>query len=63
MTQAKFFIRDCNGNIVGNPKGYRTIKGAIQQQNQKGSPAYNAIWKAYWDHGAILHVVSNIKQG
>ena len=22
------FIRDCQGNIVGNPKGYKTYKGA-----------------------------------
>ena len=42
-----FFIFDCNGRIVGNPKGYRTIKGAIQQQDRKGSPAWRAIWKAF----------------
>jgi hypothetical protein len=43
----RFFIFDCNGDIVGNPKGYRTIRGAIQQQSQKGSPAWRAIWAAY----------------
>ena len=42
-----FFIFDCNGRIVGNPKGYRTIRGAIQQQDRKGSPAWRAIWAAY----------------
>lgn len=43
----KFFIFDCNGRIVGNPNGYRTIRGAVRQQNQHGSPAYKAIWAAY----------------
>lgn len=65
-----FFIRDCNGKIVGNPNGYRTFKGANQQQNQKGSPAYNAIWKAYYEaEKAYIKgsnapaMVSSIKQG
>ena len=42
-----FFIRDCNETIVGNPKGYRTMRGALIQQNKPGSPAYKAIWAAY----------------
>lgn len=42
-----FYIFDCNGRIVGNPKGYRDIKQAIKQKNLKGSKAYNAIWEAY----------------
>lgn len=41
------YIKDCNGNIVGNPKGYKTIKSAIKQTEKVGSPAYNAIWNAY----------------
>lgn len=45
--QGNFFIRDCNENIVGNPKGYATMRGAIAQQNRPGSPAYRAIWAAY----------------
>lgn len=24
----RFYIRDCQGNIVGNSKGYATMKGA-----------------------------------
>ena len=43
----RFFIRDCNGDIVGNPKGYRTMRGAMQQQNQRGSPAWRAIYEAF----------------
>ena len=44
----RLYIRDCNGDIVGNPKGYRTMRGALQQKEQKGSPAYRAIWAAYY---------------
>ena len=43
-----FYIRDCNNRIVGNPRGYRTIRGALAQQNRVGSPAFNAIWDAYY---------------
>lgn len=42
-----FFIFDCNGRIVGNPKGYRTIRGAIREKERKGSPAWRAVWAAY----------------
>lgn len=28
-----FFIFDCNNDIVGNPKGYKTHKGASTQCN------------------------------
>ena len=42
-----FFIFDCNGDIVGNPKGYRTMRGALRQQDRRGSPAWRAIWTAY----------------
>ena len=28
-----YFIFDCNDEIVGNPKGYKTYKGALTQCN------------------------------
>ena len=40
-----FFIRDCNGRIVGNPKGYKTMRGA-QAQTSPRKPAGRAIWAA-----------------
>ena len=43
----RFFSFDCNGDIVGNPRGYRTMRGALQQQDRRGSPAWRAIWAAY----------------
>jgi hypothetical protein len=30
-----YFIYDCNGSIIGNPKGYRTFRGAERQQNTR----------------------------
>lgn len=47
MSDNRFFIRDCNDNIVGNPKGYATFRGAIAQYNNTRSPAYRAAWVAY----------------
>jgi len=43
----RFYIYDCNGRVVGNPKGYRTMKGALREQERKDSPARRAIWAAY----------------
>lgn len=43
----RYFIRDCKDNIVGNPKGYPTFRGADIQANSVGSKAYEAIWTAY----------------
>lgn len=34
-TLANFFIFNVNGDIVGNPKGYRTLKGAERQANSR----------------------------
>lgn len=44
--QGNFFIRDCNDNIVGNPKGYATMRGAQAQANIR-KPAGRAIRDAY----------------
>lgn len=43
----RFFIRDCNDTIVGNPAGYATMRGAARQQDNPRAPAYRAIWAAY----------------
>lgn len=42
-----YFIFDCSGNIVGNPRGYRTYKGARIQENSPNSTARKAILIAY----------------
>lgn len=43
-----FFIRDCNDNIVGNPNGYRTIRGAHQQANGKYTKVSNQLWATFY---------------
>lgn len=30
-----FFIYDCKDNLVGNPKGYPTLRGASRQANTR----------------------------
>lgn len=42
-----FFIRDCNDTIVGNPAGYRTIRGAIAQEKNPRTKAAQAIREAF----------------
>ena len=42
-----FYIFDCNDNIVGNPKGYRTIRGAQAQTNNHRSKIYCDLWAAF----------------
>lgn len=42
-----YFIRDCNGNIVGNIKGYNTFKGANRQADIIDSKAYKQIYDAF----------------
>jgi len=49
----RFFILDCNGQIVGNKLGYATIRGAIRQSELEGSPASRAIWAAFHAKRAI----------
>lgn len=48
------FIFDCLGNIVGNPKGYRTFKGARIQQDNPKSKANIAILQAVGHYDASL---------
>jgi hypothetical protein len=42
-----YYIYDCNDQIVGNPKGYRTFRGANQQANGKRSKVYQVLWDRY----------------
>jgi hypothetical protein len=41
-----FYIRDCNDQIVGNPNGYATMRGAEAQYANHRSKVYRAIWAA-----------------
>lgn len=42
----RYFIFDCQLNPVGNPKGYRTHRGAMQQASAKNSKLKYALWAA-----------------
>jgi hypothetical protein len=44
-----YFIRDCNDQIVGNPKGYRTFRGANQQANSRFSKINRELWNRLYD--------------
>jgi len=62
MQQERYFIRDCNGKIVGNPSGYRTHNAAFRQSNMRTAPAYKAIWQAFYDRANTDdNLVSTIK--
>ena len=45
MQTYRFFIFDCHDKIVGNPKGYRTHKGASRQVNTR--KLQNQIWETF----------------
>lgn len=42
-----YFIYDCFNNVVGNPNGYPTFKGANRQANMRTSKAFKAIWDSF----------------
>jgi hypothetical protein len=48
-----FFIFDCNGSIVGNPKGYATHKGAQQQANCEKTKTWGQLWNSYNLNGRL----------
>lgn len=52
--ETRYFILDCNGEIIGNPNGYRTFIGAERQQNGKLSAL---IWERY---NARENIESNV---
>ena len=43
----KYFIYNCVGDVVGNPKGYPTYRGASQQAFSTKTKAYAEIRAAY----------------
>ena len=47
MQNYRFFIFDCHGQIVGNPKGYRTHKGASRQAHTRS--LQDLIWQRFYN--------------
>jgi hypothetical protein len=44
--EQKYFIFDCLGEVVGNKKGYRTIRGAQHMRDSKA--IQDSIWGTYY---------------
>lgn len=44
--EKRYFITNCNDQVVGNPKGYRTFKGANQQANGR-TKLRNLLWDTF----------------
>jgi hypothetical protein len=62
----RYYIFDCNGKMVGNPFGYKTIGSATAQTERRGYTVYEAIWRAFRAARAINsnnNLVNSIKQG
>ena len=50
-----FFIFDCNGDIVGNPKGYRTHRGAESQCKLNGkTKIMQTLWNRFHDKAQTM---------
>lgn len=43
----RYFITDCQGNPIGNPKGYRTPRGAHQVCESRNSRIKSEIWARF----------------
>ena len=56
-----FYIKNCNGEIVGNVKGYRTIKGASRWAKTRSMQ--NLLWDTFYkketDSNLVWEIVSN----
>lgn len=45
-----FYIKDCYGNIVGNPKGYKTMRGAKAQADSVKTKIGKHLWAMHEKH-------------
>lgn len=51
-----FYIFDCNDNIVGNPRGYKTHKGAQTQCNldrAKPTKTMALLWDRFYARAQV----------
>lgn len=56
-----FFIYNCNGDLVGNPAGYATFRGADRQS--KIGKVRDALWAAFYDRAdKSIRTVITIRQ-
>lgn len=57
---SRFFIRDCDGRILGNPQGYLTHASA-KRGIRKGTKALDHAWAAAFARGGNGCLVWQIK--
>lgn len=58
-----FFIFDCNNDIVGNPKGYKTHRGAQTQCNldkSKPTKTMSLLWDRFYARAQMTGEKSRI---
>lgn len=60
MKERRYFIRDCNGRVLGNPKGYDSHDSA-KRGIRKGTKALDHAWAAAFAHGGNSALVWQIK--
>lgn len=61
-----YYIFDCNGQMLGNPNGYKNYSTASAQTNRKQATVYIRIWRAYRlakQKNPNFNLVCSIKQG
>ena len=58
-----YFIYDCFNNVVGNPNGYPTFKGANRQANMRTSKAFKAIWVNFHIQNEVLDAAGEPQYG
>lgn len=61
---SRFYIFDCFGNIAGNIKGYRTMRGAMQQAGSAKTKLNNYLWQrseSYYSDNETTKLIYSIK--
>lgn len=64
MKPNRFYIFDCFGNIAGNLKGYRTMRGAMQQASSPKTKLNKYLWQraeSYFPANYTTKLVYSIK--
>lgn len=60
MQEHRYFIRDCEGRVLGNPKGYNSHASA-KRGIRKGTKALDRAWAAAFAQGGNGALVWQIK--
>ena len=53
-----FYIYDCNKNIIGNAKGYKTVSSALSAINNRNNKLYSYLYGKEYENENI-HLKNN----